>query len=128
MGQWRFPEIDTVPSNFAQALITFEDKRFPYHPGVDPLAIGRAFYQNNYPRKGRKWESTLSNAGYPLGAEGKAKNPLGKISGICMATRLELGYRKEEILALYASHAPFGEMSLAWKLRPGSIMVEGPID
>jgi membrane peptidoglycan carboxypeptidase len=33
-GQWRFPEIDSVPDKFAQALILFEDKRFYSHPGV----------------------------------------------------------------------------------------------
>src|SRR5688500_19987912 len=45
-GQWRFPESDSVPSKYVDALITFEDKRFFSHPGVDLLALGRAFRQN----------------------------------------------------------------------------------
>ncbi|MEQ1658775.1 MAG: transglycosylase domain-containing protein, partial [Hylemonella sp.] len=36
-GQWRFPPTDQVPQKFRRALITFEDKRFEQHPGVDPL-------------------------------------------------------------------------------------------
>ena len=30
-GQWRFPQIDTVPDKFARAIITYEDKRFRRH-------------------------------------------------------------------------------------------------
>ncbi|MFX8562054.1 hypothetical protein ABTM00_20195, partial [Acinetobacter baumannii] len=35
-GQWRFPFNKNVPDKFVQCIITFEDKRFFYHPGVDP--------------------------------------------------------------------------------------------
>ena len=41
-GQWRFPEIDSIPSKFEVALIEFEDRRFYYHPGVDPIGLARA--------------------------------------------------------------------------------------
>jgi len=36
------------------------------------------------------------------------RNVLEKVIEMILATRLELSYSKEEILALYASHAPFG--------------------
>lgn len=45
-GQWRFPPRKTTPEKIRQCLITFEDKNFYYHWGVDPLSIGRATYQN----------------------------------------------------------------------------------
>ena len=45
-GQWRFPELDAVPARFAQALITYEDRRFLRHPGIDPLAVLRAMRSN----------------------------------------------------------------------------------
>src|SRR6187402_3599055 len=45
-GQWRFPQMDSVPDKFSEALITFEDKRFWNHPGVDPLSLSRALRQN----------------------------------------------------------------------------------
>ena len=44
--QWRFPPCDTVPSRFATALVQFEDRRFWWHPGVDPGALVRAFTDN----------------------------------------------------------------------------------
>src|SRR3546814_57421 len=45
-GQWRFPAGPAIPEKFTQALITFEDKRFYSHPGIDPLAMARALRQN----------------------------------------------------------------------------------
>jgi len=45
-GQWRFPALDSVPVKFREAILEFEDRRFYQHPGVDPLAIGRALMQN----------------------------------------------------------------------------------
>ena len=45
-GQWRFPPQDTVPARFATALVQFEDRQFWWHPGVNPVALGRALVQN----------------------------------------------------------------------------------
>ena len=45
-GQWRFPEEKVVPEKYELALIEFEDRHFRIHPGVDPLALGRAIRDN----------------------------------------------------------------------------------
>jgi penicillin-binding protein 1C len=45
-GQWRFPPPDFVPEKFEKALLTFEDKYFYYHPGINPVAILRSFRDN----------------------------------------------------------------------------------
>jgi penicillin-binding protein 1C len=36
-GQWRFPGFDSVPGKFEKALLTFEDKYFYLHPGINPV-------------------------------------------------------------------------------------------
>ena len=41
-GQWRFGVAPEVPEKFAQAILCFEDRRFYWHPGVDPIALARA--------------------------------------------------------------------------------------
>ena len=107
-GQWRFPLIDSVPDNFQRSLITFEDKRFFSHIGVDPLATGRAMVQNI--RQGRvvSGGSTLSMQVIRLARKGRPRTIWEKIMESLMATRLELRHSKQEILAMYASHAPFG--------------------
>ena len=40
------PPRNTTPEKIKECLITFEDKHFYHHWGVNPFAIGRAFYQN----------------------------------------------------------------------------------
>lgn len=107
-GQWRFPPTDSVPHKFARAIITFEDKRFYYHPGVDPLAILRAFRLNISQGEIVSGGSTLSMQVIRMSRKGKGRTFLEKIIEMIQATRAELRYSKDEILALYASHAPFG--------------------
>lgn len=106
--QWRFPPLDSVSEKFSKALIAFEDKRFYSHPGVDVLSLGRAFSQNWRSGKVISGGSTLSMQVIRLSRKGKSRTYLEKVLEIILATRLELNYSKEEILALYASHAPFG--------------------
>src|SRR5688572_26234215 len=107
-GQWRFPEMDTVPEKFAKALIAFEDKRFWNHPGVDILSIGRAVEQNLRAGKVLSGGSTIDMQVIRLSRKGAGRTILEKVVESVLATRLELRYSKEEVLALYASHAPFG--------------------
>ncbi len=107
-GQWRFPEGQRVPAKFKEALVLFEDKRFYYHPGVDLLAMARAFRQNIRAGKITSGGSTLSMQVIRLSRKNQSRTILEKIYECILATRLELRYSKEEILALYAAHAPFG--------------------
>lgn len=107
-GQWRFPETDSVPNKFTEALITFEDKRFYSHPGIDIFSLARAFKQNINARKVVSGGSTISMQVIRLSRKGQSRTFLEKLIEIILATRLEIRYSKEEILALYASHAPFG--------------------
>jgi penicillin-binding protein 1C len=107
-GQWRFPEGVKIPENFKQAVVLFEDKRFLYHPGVDPISLGRAIKQNISSGKIISGGSTISMQVIRLSRKGESRTYLEKIIELFLATRLELRYSKEEILSLYASHAPFG--------------------
>lgn len=106
-GQWRFPPADAVPERFATALVQFEDKRFWWHPGVDFLAIGRALKDNIKEGHTVSGGSTITMQVIRL-SRGKERTIWQKIIEAVQATRLELRYSKKKILALYASHAPFG--------------------
>jgi penicillin-binding protein 1C len=107
-GQWRFPELDSVPEKFATALVLYEDKRFWNHPGVDPLSFGRAMKQNVDAGKVVSGGSTLDMQVIRLSRKGQSRTIIEKVIESVLATRLEWRYSKEEVLALYASHAPFG--------------------
>ncbi len=106
-NQWRFPAIDTVPPKVKTCLIEFEDQYFYRHWGVNPLAIGRAIIQNIQAKKIVSGGSTLTMQTIRL-ARREKRTFIEKFIEIVWATRLEFRYSKEEILGLYASHAPFG--------------------
>lgn len=106
-GQWRFPPCDSVPDKFATALIQFEDRHFRSHPGVDPIAVARAARQNIRGHRVVSGASTITMQVIRL-SRGKERTLWQKCVEAFMATRLELRCSKDEILALYASHAPFG--------------------
>jgi penicillin-binding protein 1C len=107
-GQWRFPQSDSVASKFSEAIVMFEDKRFWNHPGVDPISLGRAFRHNIREGKIVSGGSTISMQVIRLSRKGQSRTVFEKAIEVILATRLELRYSKKEILALYASHAPFG--------------------
>lgn len=107
-GQWRFPPSDSVPEKFEKALLTFEDKRFYRHAGVDPLAMGRALVKNLRSGSIVSGGSTITMQVMRLSRQGKSRNIWQKLTEMVLATRLELATSKKEILALYCSNAPFG--------------------
>jgi penicillin-binding protein 1C len=78
-----------------------------HHPGFDILALGRAMKQNFHSGKVESGGSTISMQVIRLATKDK-RTVLNKIKEIFMAMRLECGYKKSEILSLYASNAPFG--------------------
>jgi penicillin-binding protein 1C len=45
-GQWRFPAGNKVPDKFEKSLVTFEDRFFFRHPGINPVSIVRAVAGN----------------------------------------------------------------------------------
>lgn len=107
-GQWRFPETKETSYKFEKCILNFEDKRFYYHLGVDPLAIGRAIKQNFSNKKITSGGSTITMQVIRLSRKNKSRTYFEKVVEIFLAFRLELSYSKKEILNLYASHAPFG--------------------
>lgn len=106
-GQWRFPPRETTPEKIKQCLITFEDKHFYHHWGVNPLSIGRAVYQNTKHKRIISGGSTLTMQTIRL-ARNESRTFGEKIIEMIWATRLEFRASKEEILSMYVSHAPFG--------------------
>ena len=106
-GQWRFPVADTVPQKFIQCIITFEDKRFYQHPGIDLLAMARATRQNLRARSVKSGGSTLTMQVIRLSRR-KSRSVYQKLLEMIQSIRLELRYSKQEILNIYAANAPFG--------------------
>ncbi|MBI4424051.1 MAG: penicillin-binding protein 1C [Elusimicrobia bacterium] len=107
-GQWRFEPSPEVAPKLKAALIRFEDKRFYRHPGVDPLALARAVFDGAARGRFRSGASTLSMQVVRLSRKGRPRTVREKLVELLLALRLELRHSKEEILSLYAAHAPYG--------------------
>jgi penicillin-binding protein 1C len=70
--------------------------------------LGRAFWQNIGAGRVVSGGSTISMQVIRLSRKGRERSVLEKVVEIILATRLEIRYSKADILAYYASYAPFG--------------------
>jgi len=107
-GVWRYPvSVDEVSPLYTQALITYEDRWFRRHPGVNPVALVRAALQ--WASQGRivSGGSTLSMQVARI-LEPQPRSAAGKLRQMVRALQLEWHCSKDEILAIYINHAPFG--------------------
>ncbi len=107
-GQWRFPPTDSVPDKFKVCIINYEDRYFKYHPGINPVSLVKAALRNK--RNGRivSGGSTITMQVSRISSERRERTYLRKFIELNRALYIELCYSKDEILAMYASHAPFG--------------------
>ena len=105
---WRHPvALADVSPLYLQALLRYEDRWFRWHPGVNPLALGRAAWQ-------WAWRGRIVSGGSTLTMQvARIIDPTphtlaGKAKQILRALQLELHYSKDEILAIYINYAPMG--------------------
>jgi penicillin-binding protein 1C len=106
--KWRLAvDLGRVDPDYVAALLRFEDKRFRLHPGVDPLALGRAAVKNL--RRGRvvSGGSTITMQLVRV-LEPRRRTLAAKLVEAARAVQLELRLSKDEILAAYLSFIPFG--------------------
>ncbi|HZH87322.1 MAG TPA: penicillin-binding protein 1C, partial [Brumimicrobium sp.] len=106
-GQWRFPEMDSTPVKFNEAIIAYEDHDFYTHAGVSFKAIGRAAISNIKARKVVSGGSTITMQIARM-ARNEKRTFFNKFIEAIWAFRMEFRYSKKQLLTIYASHAPFG--------------------
>lgn len=107
-GMLRLPvQPEAVDPKLLQLLLAYEDRRFHWHPGVDPLALARALGQAV--RHGRvvSGASTLTMQVARL-LEPRPRTLPNKVIEALRALQLERHLDKREILALYLTLAPYG--------------------
>ena len=107
-GQWRFPKVDSVPKKFETCIKLYEDQYFDFHPGINPISILRALRINIKSGKTVQGGSTLTMQVARLMGTGGSRSIGKKIKELFISLHLEINCSKKEILALYASNAPFG--------------------
>ncbi|MGY1953494.1 peptidoglycan glycosyltransferase PbpC [Pseudomonas pergaminensis] len=107
-GVWRYPvQTREVSPYYLDALLTYEDRWFYQHPGVNPLALVRATWQNLTGARVVSGGSTLSMQVARL-LDPHSRTFHGKVRQLWRTAQLEWHLSKEEILNLYLNRAPFG--------------------
>ncbi|WP_080269448.1 peptidoglycan glycosyltransferase PbpC [Pseudomonas syringae] len=107
-GVWRYPVTNQqVSPYYLEALLTYEDRWFYSHPGVNPLALVRASWQNLSGARVVSGGSTLSMQVARL-LDPHSRTLPGKFRQLWRTLQLEWHLSKDEILSLYLNRAPFG--------------------
>jgi penicillin-binding protein 1C len=107
-GQWRFPSFERVPDKFEKALLTFEDRWFWLHPGINPVSVFRAAINNFKAGKIVSGGSTITMQVARIARGNRSRTYSGKVIEMLSALKLELLSSKNRILEMYAANAPFG--------------------
>jgi len=106
--KWRMKtELSEISPTLKKTLIYKEDKYFYHHPGINPLAIGRAAVMNTLHLKRTSGASTITMQVARM-MEPKGRTYFNKLWEIFRAFQLEWKYSKDEILLLYFNLVPYG--------------------
>lgn len=99
--------IERIAPVMLQATIAAEDRRFLQHPGVDPIAIGRALFQSGSRPSGA---STITQQLVRRLYLGDPTGPalVRKVREALLAVQLEARSSKREILERYLNEAYYG--------------------
>lgn len=106
---WRFPEtsLDEISPLFQSAMLTYEDKYFYHHWGVNPVSLFNATIDNIRSGKVVRGGSTITMQLARL-MEPKDRTIPNKIIEMFRALQLELTFTKTEILTHYFNMLPYG--------------------
>jgi len=108
-GRWRLrASAQEVDPRYLRLLYAYEDKRFPTHPGVDPLALARAAWQWAVNGRVMSGGSTLTMQVARLLEPRGERSVSVKLREMLRAIELERSLSKDDILSLYLSLAPYG--------------------
>jgi penicillin-binding protein 1C len=107
-GVWRYPITEQqVSPLYLQALLTYEDRWFYRHPGINPFALLRgataAIRHGHIVSGGSTLTMQVARIIEPI-----PHTFTGKIVQLFRALQLEAHLSKAQILGLYLDHAPFG--------------------
>jgi penicillin-binding protein 1C len=100
-------DLEMIDPLFLRLLLAVEDKRFRYHPGVDPLALLRAVGQRLASGRVVSGASTITMQTARL-LEPRPRTLSAKLLEMVRSVRLERQLSKDEILSLYLTLTPYG--------------------
>lgn len=106
--KWRMRcDLSEVSPQLISTLIRKEDRWFRYHPGVNPLSVARALWQNLIQGERISGASTITMQVVRM-QHPRSRTIGNKLIEMFNALQLEFHYRKSSILELYFNLLPYG--------------------
>lgn len=105
-GRW-IP-LNQLPSEMKDAMVAVEDRRFRYHPGIDPIGIARSFWVRLRDGRFSQGGSTITQQLTRNIYLNNNKEFGRKIREIILAMAIETKFSKDQILELYLNKVYFG--------------------
>ncbi|GAB3962437.1 penicillin-binding protein 1C [Spirosoma harenae] len=102
-----YAELPEITPTLQEAILFKEDKYFRYHPGFNPVAMGRAAVRNLLKGRRTSGASTITMQTVRL-LEPRERTYGAKLIELFRAVQLEVHYSKDEILQLYLNLIPYG--------------------
>ncbi|MGD8595172.1 MAG: transglycosylase domain-containing protein, partial [Gammaproteobacteria bacterium] len=102
-----FWPLESLPPRVVTATLALEDQRFWVHPGVDPVAIGRAVWQNVLNQERISGASTLAMQLVRLQHPAE-RSYVNKTIETVAAMIMTLRYGREAVLDNYLRWVPYG--------------------
>ncbi len=103
----RWVALEDVGELIPRAIVAAEDRRFDWHPGVDPMAVVRALGQAIVHRHIVSGASTLTQQ-LARNVVPRPRTAWGKLREMALALRIEASFSKRSILEQYLNRVPFG--------------------
>jgi penicillin-binding protein 1C len=100
-------ELSKIPEPLKLCFLAAEDKRFPHHPGFDPLSLIRAVYTNLSRWKTVSGASTITQQVVRL-IHPRPRTVRSKIIEFFSAIKMESQLSKDQILELHLNLSPMG--------------------
>ena len=105
-GRWM--SVKALPKDMKDAMVAVEDRRFYYHPGVDPIGIVRSFYVRATSGKWSQGGSTITQQLARTVYLNNRREFGRKIREIILSMAMETKFSKDQILELYLNKVYFG--------------------
>lgn len=113
--QWCLPSTEPLPDALVTAIITYEDRYFYYHPGVNPISIMYALkdkWANDTKLRGA---STITMQLMRMRNKNAPRTIKNKLYEMATAVKYTLTHTKSATLLSWASIAPFGGNTIGFK-------------
>ena len=101
--------VEKIPREVIDAVLTAEDRRFWTHPGIDPVAVARAFHVNLKQNEVRQGGSTITQQVARTVFLDTRRTWTRKLSESAIALMLEARYSKKRILETYLNTVYLGQ-------------------